>query len=322
MKRKKVNNFVNQIRFKRIVKFIESSAILGLLVSLCLTVYERYESSQEADKQYKELEKIRTSISTRNIGIYPNYLSEINALLSDTAYSKPKSEIIIFQDILCYGIRSAPEDFQKTVSILLNIAKKSDITVVIYDINSRTYQKNMQDLLIGIQSGYRDKRNQIMSKLKKEENLQNDSVIRRIADFETCEFYFSNVFHKKNDAQRKWNKFMNTYALNDNSAADSLLLIIDSIKNTYLNIDIKSVTYKQLYDAYYYINKTIQETYKNNSIKIITTNEFHSMNCWRKDDMAILSFPSKYNSDEIGFYSQDPVFIQYIKSMLQGVENL
>jgi hypothetical protein len=37
---------------------------------------------------------------------------------------------------------------------------------------------------------------------------------------------------------------------------------------------------------------------------------------------AILSFPIKYNSDEIGFYSQDPVFIQYIKAMMQGVEHL
>jgi hypothetical protein len=322
MLKKNTKNIVEKIRLKRIVKFIESSVVFGLLISLCLTVYERYESSKEADKQYKELEKIRASISTRNIGIYPNYLSEINALLSDTAYSKSKSEIIIFQDILCYGIRSAPEEFQKTVSILLNIAKKSDITVVIYDINSRIYQKNIQDLLIGIQPGFRNIRNQTMSRLKKEENLQNDSVIRRIADFETCELYFSNIFHKKNEAQKKWTKFMNPHAVGNNDAADSLLFKIDSIKNTYLSIDIKSVTYQQLYDAYYYINKTIQETYKNNSIKIITTNEFHSMNCWRKDDRAILSFPSKYNSDEIGFYSQDPVFIQYIKAMLQGVENL
>ena len=36
---------------------------------------------------------------------------------------------------------------------------------------------------------------------------------------------------------------------------------------------------------------------------------------------SILAFPSKYSSDEIGFYSQDELFSAYIMTILQGIRS-
>ena len=55
-------------------------------------------------------------------------------------------------------------------------------------------------------------------------------------------------------------------------------------------------------------------------------NDYLTMSCWlikpankRHSVKSILAFPAKYSSDEIGFYSQDELFSEYITTILQGV---
>lgn len=68
------------------------------------------------------------------------------------------------------------------------------------------------------------------------------------------------------------------------------------------------------------------ETHKENSIELVTLNEYLTMSCWlvkpahkNRSSSANLAFPSKYSNDEIGFYSQDEFFAEYITTILQGV---
>ena len=54
---------------------------------------------------------------------------------------------------------------------------------------------------------------------------------------------------------------------------------------------------------------------------LIELKEFLTMSCWLVRDKAILAFPSKYSSEEIGFSSQDKAFVDYIHTMLVGVRS-
>jgi len=44
------------------------------------------------------------------------------------------------------------------------------------------------------------------------------------------------------------------------------------------------------------------------------------MSCWFNDDRGVFAFPSKYNTDEVAFFTQDHVFSEYINTMLEGVK--
>ncbi|MCQ2317534.1 MAG: hypothetical protein MJZ90_01255 [Bacteroidales bacterium] len=59
------------------------------------------------------------------------------------------------------------------------------------------------------------------------------------------------------------------------------------------------------------------------NIKLVPLNEYLTMSCWMVKSTtnmrAVLAFPSKYSSDEIGFYSQDDAFARYISTMMGGI---
>ena len=69
----------------------------------------------------------------------------------------------------------------------------------------------------------------------------------------------------------------------------------------------------------------IVKHYTKYGFNLVPLDEYLTMSCWmvreenHKGVKTVLAFPSKYSSDEIGFYSQDEAFSKYIGTMLEGV---
>ena len=74
------------------------------------------------------------------------------------------------------------------------------------------------------------------------------------------------------------------------------------------------------------LSEIILSYYTKYGINMVPLNEYLTMSCWlvkkssRKEVKAVLAFPSKYSTEEIGFYSQDEAFSRYISTMLEGVQ--
>ena len=74
------------------------------------------------------------------------------------------------------------------------------------------------------------------------------------------------------------------------------------------------------------MNEVIAKYYVNYGVDMVPMNEYLTMSCWlvkkgNKGIGSVLAFPSKYSTDEIGFYSQDEAFSRYITTMLEGVKD-
>ena len=86
-----------------------------------------------------------------------------------------------------------------------------------------------------------------------------------------------------------------------------------------------SITFKDFVEMYKSMDLQIKKHYtrneRSNFIELIELKEFLTMSCWLVRDKAILAFPSKYSSQEIGFSSQDNAFVDYIHTMLVGVRS-
>lgn len=81
------------------------------------------------------------------------------------------------------------------------------------------------------------------------------------------------------------------------------------------------ITFFDFENMFVEITKEIELLYSNYGFECIPLNDNLIMSCWMSGDKMIFAFPSKYNTDEIGFSSQDPAFSKYIRTMLDGVRH-
>jgi hypothetical protein len=96
---------------------------------------------------------------------------------------------------------------------------------------------------------------------------------------------------------------------------------LDEIKRKNIGKPIQTITFYDFYKMYRDMSKELIDVFEKHNIELIGVNEINVMNCWLNDDKAVLAFPSKYATDEIGFFTQDIVFSEYIYTMLEGVRN-
>lgn len=151
-------------------------------------------------------------------------------------------------------------------------------------------------------------------------------------EFELCDKYFkatnANDFKKFSESV---DKYLSTELIDfgENeisqgaSMAKDMCLEIQKIKEKYLKKDKKQITFKEFEDMDREISTVIADAYKKRNIKLVPLDEHLTMSCWMVKSTtnmkAVLAFPSKYSSDEIGFYSQDDAFSKYIFTMLDGI---
>ena len=297
-------------------------APIGLILSIIFFIVSTYSANRSTEKLVDNLLQIEQSLSTKYVGIFPNYLPQINELLED---AQKNDTIIIFEDVLHYGIFSSPDEFKEMTYKLLDLSKTNKITIVYYNIDSsqnRIFRRSIQESRIKMQylGKLSKERAELMRELRRNNNntegqSQNNF---RIADSIVSEKYFA--YSKiEPDFEKKVEKYL-TPLFNPEKDADSLFFYIDEIKRKYIGKPAKTITFSDFYNLYEGIDKMLIAALDRNGVELIGVNEFHVMNCWKVGNKAILAFPSKYATNEIGFITQDPVFSDYILTMLKGVK--
>lgn len=317
-------------KLMRWFRLITESAAFALLLSIIFFTYEMIENMNESKEITDNLIKIQNSLSTKYLGVFPNYLPTINELFAEASKSAVDS-VIIFEDVLYYGIKSKPEDFKQFNKHLLELRHNgSQVIVAYYNPNSIVFHKMVQD---GRFPSY-------ISAMQKEKKQMIDSInsfshvgLKEYAEIDSTlsEKYFQ---CERNDNPKKFKREVKTYLreiqnLRDNNSnlnhifdqdVNAMCQNIDSIKKHYLGKDendIHFTDYKQMYTA---ITQEIVLLYSKYNFELIPLNEYLMMSCWLAGDKIIFAFPSKDNTDEIGFMSQDPAFSNYVKTMLKGVQ--
>lgn len=150
----------------RKIRMILDSATFALLLSIALFSYEMISSAKETDEIVDNLIDIQSSLSTRYLGLFPEYIDNINNLLGDAIEEQSKAEIrdsvIIFEDVLYYGIRSDANGFRKMIENLMTLTNNGcHITMAYYDTKGMPFKRMIRDKLIAyeFQKGYRNDMN-------------------------------------------------------------------------------------------------------------------------------------------------------------------
>lgn len=163
-------------KFSKSFTVISNSASFALFLSILFFSYESIENSRETevvtnnlvgmqhslDSIVDNFTEIENSLSTRYLGIFPEYIGNINNLLADAMVSNVKSHIndtvIIFEDVLHYGVLSNPSEFKKLMRNLLDLSNNGcNITLVHYKHDGRQFKQMVTDELIpsDVQLSYR-----------------------------------------------------------------------------------------------------------------------------------------------------------------------
>lgn len=135
------------------IRMILDSATFALLLSVVLFSYEMISGARETDEIVDNLVDIQNSLSTRYLGLFPEYIGNINNLLSEAIEHQDKSDlrdsIIIFEDVLYYGILSDAEGFRTMIENLLILAERGcHVTIAYYDIGGIPFKHMIRDKLI------------------------------------------------------------------------------------------------------------------------------------------------------------------------------
>lgn len=346
------NNTKEKVSFRtKIINVLGTflkSAVVGLLFAVICFAYDVYrdkEQDQKLEESVNKLAKIEQSLSTRYLGIFPEYISEIGNLFDNIHES---DTIIIFEDVLYYGIKSRPKEFRRfNEELLKHSLNGGHITVAYYDVVKDKTKRSRDDIFhkmiveSRINGKYIDPMEEELRSefLKIRDNMLPDKPeIMASIDSALCEKYFA---MSRNDDQNMFIKDVNMYLSDDlinglritssttayEQTVYNMCKDIDAIKHKYLDKPINLITFADYENMYREMGKRIADCYAENNIELVPLNEYLTMSCWLVKNSgsnnlkAILAFPSKYSTDEIGFYSQDEAFAKYITTMLVGVKN-
>lgn len=349
----KIWNYLQNSGFYRVLNFISKSAIIGLMITLVLFFVEwangnkqERETRRQLNTTLEGLSTIEQSLSTRFLGIFPGYITNI----CDLFYSIQEGDsVIVFEDVLYYGIKSRPEEFRKYNHQLVKHALKGNHVLVAYydyDADSTSgkpvwegvFHKMIVESRINaeyIPMMASDRR----ARLRALTGNRGWSAMASV-DSAVCELYFAkgkraNLEKFGKDIQGYLDSALiagiDTTVMLDTAIliVDRMCLRIDSLKHACLDKPAKEVTFADYERMYRGMSEIIAETYLHSGIELLPMNDYLTMSCWlvkpthneyQRPTEAILAFPSKYSSDEIGFYSQAEAFSDYITTMQQGVK--
>ena len=154
-----MSKYIDKYRNKkwyRICKVIMDSASFAMVLSVAFFAYEIFEGKKETKEVVDNLVEIQNSLSTKYLGIFPEYINNINVLLEQAIthqeHVADQDTVIIFQDVLYYGILSDAEGFRNMNKNLLTLARNGcHVTIAYYDLGSEPFQQMLMDALIAPQ---------------------------------------------------------------------------------------------------------------------------------------------------------------------------
>ena len=302
-------------------KLIAILSPFGFILSIVFFFGE----AKNTERLVDNLVGIEQSLSTRHIGIFPDYLDKINELLSETSLSDT-ARIVVFEDVLFYGAFYDGEAFKDVVENLIKLSHSRKIVIAYYESSSdmrrgRMFREVIQESWMR-QSDLphlRKTRLELMDSLRKKD-VDRQSVYR-ISDSIACERLFA-VYRDKDRAEfeKRIKKILvPLYSEQENDFP--MFQQIDDIKQMYLNKPLNTISFYDIYTMCQQITDSVATFYKANKIQLVPLGNYLSMSCWSNGEKVLFAFPGRFAADEIGFISRDNAILQYINTMLDGVIN-
>jgi hypothetical protein len=308
--------------FVKAYKMITILAPFGFILSIAFFLVQ----TRRSEKLVENLVEIEQSLSTRHIGIFPDYLDEINFLLSETPI-KDTTKVVIFEDVLFYGAFYNGTAFKEMIANLLKLAAQNKRIIIAYYGNSDNIRAGRMFREVVQESWMRQtdlgKLAQYRKILMDSLRMYNDprSNIYRIADSIASEKYFA--CYRDGDRHQFKERVKNILPSFYDATKNDYPVFeeIDKIKNNALNKPVHTITFYDMYTMYQQVTDALKTVFKTNKIKLIPLSDYLVMSCWSNGEKALFAFPGKFAADEIGFISHDPAILRYIDTMLAGVEN-
>ena len=310
---------------KNILKWATNSAMFGMLITFAIFFYQEYESAKQAKAIVDNLVYVQKSLSTRYLGIFPNYLNQINELLE---IARPNDTIVIFEDVLYYGFVSKPDEFKAMQKKLISLSDSGcHVTMAYYNPKGRNFKRMIIDQYIATDISARmdQERRALVHNHEHGPNRHKGIRELRAQDSLVVDKYFCITrekdpvkFKKSVDDRRRLLATPTGKGTELDIELEDLYVKIDSIKSFWLTDNYEDICIHDFENMYREISFLMGDEYQKHGIELIRIDENLSISCWLVADKAILAFPSKYATDEIGFYSHDPAFSKYIKTMLNG----
>lgn len=236
----KISNEEKKVSRSKKIRMILDSATFALLLSIVLFSYEMISSTKETNQIVDNLVSIQNSLSTRYLGIFPEYIDKINGLLNDAVEQQNKHEIrdsvIIFEDVVYYGIRSDANGFRKMIEKLMTLSNNGcHITMAFYDVDGIPFKHMIRDKLIAYDY-QKDYRNDVSSYRERVRLLRRESG-RLNPDMPRHEF---------DEAMRALvNKHFDNYLANNPHRTDSMSVLM---RNIYSYALVDSLLSQKYYD--------------------------------------------------------------------------
>ena len=302
-------------------KLIAILSPFGFILSIVFFFGE----AKNSEKLVENLVEIEQSLSTRHIGIFPDYLDEINELLSETSLTDT-ARIVVFEDVLFYGAFYDGEAFKDVVENLVKLSHSRKIIIAYYESSSdmrrgRMFREVVQESWMRQTDlpRLRQCRLEIADSLRKKE-VDRQSVYR-MSDSLACERFFATYKSKdRTEFEKRVAKIL-TPLYNEAENDFPVFKEIDDIKQKHLNKPLNKISFYDIFVMYQDITDSIAAFYKANKIQLIPLGNYLSMSCWSNGEKVLFAFPGRFAADEIGFISRDAAILQYINTMLDGVIN-
>lgn len=226
--------------FWKYSKLITGSATFALILSIVFFVYETIESKRDNQEITCRLYEVQNSLSTRYLGIFPQYIKNTNAMLRKALEQKDDfsaDTIVIFEDVLYYGIISDSKGFIEVNDKLLQLADKgAKVFLVYYKPQTALFVKNLREMLFS-QDCYKqfiETQKKLKERvIKYQEEMRKIAIIRHQAkivyDYRSLQdslanVYFSDIIDKEVFAeQRKANVRTSNQKLPNDVIAEMIL---------------------------------------------------------------------------------------------------
>ncbi len=318
-----MGNILASLGNSKIYKWVANFALFGFTLTLAAFMFEQYRSAQQTKEIVDNLVYVQKSLSTKYLGVFPDYLDHINEILEG---AQPKDTIVIFEDVLYYGFISKPEEFKHMHQRLIAMADSgANVTIAYYNPKGRNFRRMIIDQYIATNlSAQMDQERRALYS-HREKGTKRDIKELMSMDSALCDEYFNQTrasdpdkFKRGVDKNRKSLAKLTGKETGLKLELELLYAKIDSVKSKHLEEDYDELCLHDFENMYRKVSMLMSDEYIRHGIELIPIDENLSISCWLVSDKAIMAFPSKYATDEIGFYSQDPAFSKYIKTMLNG----
>lgn len=206
--------------FRKYSKLITGSATFTLILSIVFFVWQTYTNIRDNENITNNLLQVQQSLSTRYLGLFPEYIRSTNVMLRKALEKKDNfgsDTIVIFEDVLYYGVTSDSKGFVEVNDKVLQLADKgAKVFVVYYKQKTPLFVKSLREQLfspnsykhfIETQKNLNERIIKFQDEMRKIMIIRHNSKVvydHRVLMDSLADVYFSDIIDKESfEKQRK-----------------------------------------------------------------------------------------------------------------------